>query len=236
MLRNLAPSFALAASASLVSVFVACGGTAGALLPDGDGGAATTPGSDAAVGVDADAIDGAAPIDGSTKNDAIADAASAKDERLDPIEVGRAWTYNVQVLGFYPSCENGLGVATTLSKTTKKGKTAFQVQSLCKDAGTFEYAVEKDRVYYWLDNEWHLATDEPVQAGHEWTDGYYDYVWEDEGTVTVAAGTFDHCFTARRKVDYDSFTTFCRGVGPVHWHFEDGFGNGYDAVLASKSF
>lgn len=218
-----------------VALFVACGGTTGASVTgaDVDGGHL-----DDASGVAADAGSTTDPLksdasDAATKADG---AAPPADMRLDPLEVGRAWTYNVTVLGFYPSCDNGLGVATTLSKSTKQGKTAFQVQSLCKNAGTFEYAVENDRVFYFYGGAWHMATDEPVQNGHEWNDGIYDYYWEDEGTVTVAAGTFDHCFTAHRKLSYASFTTFCRGVGPVHWHFEDGLGNGYDAILASKNF
>jgi hypothetical protein len=28
----------------------------------------------------------------------------------------------------------------------------------------------------------------------------------------------------------------CRGVGPVKWHYEDGLGNGYEAVLTAKNF
>ena len=35
---------------------------------------------------------------------------------------------------------------------------------------------------------------------------------------------------------YTSYTVFCRGVGPVEWHYEDGFGNGYEAVLKAKGF
>lgn len=195
---------------------------AGAPSPDGSSGAS-----------DANAPDAKASADGAP--DARVDAAPI-DTRLDPIEVGHAWTYNVNVLGFYPACENGIGVATTISKSSLDGKTAFQVQSLCKNAGTFDYAVENDRVYYHHLGEWRLSTDEPVQAGHEWTDDTYDYVWEDAGPQVTAAGTFKNCWTAKRDVSYPSFTTFCRGVGPVHWHYEDGLGNGYDALLVSKNF
>jgi hypothetical protein len=29
---------------------------------------------------------------------------------------------------------------------------------------------------------------------------------------------------------------FCRGVGPVQWHYEDGNGNGFEVVLRSRNF
>jgi hypothetical protein len=223
----------IAVSTSVVLSTFACGGSSSSGMvaggDAGDGGTPATqpPAEDAGTGTETSTTADSAPPK--------ADAAPI-DTRLDPIEVGRAWTYNVEVLGIYPSCENGLGTATTVSKSSKDGKTAFKVQSLCKDSGTFEYAVENDRVFYYHLGGWRLATDEPVKVGHTWSDGTYDYVWEDAGTMTVAAGTFTNCWTARRVLPYDSFTTFCRGVGPVHWHFEDGFGNGYDALLASKNF
>lgn len=217
-----------------IASVAACGGSASSGLPSDDGGAASE--TSAAADADVPSETGASPSDASAPVDAATVDGAAPDLRLDPIEVGRAWTYNVQVIGLYPACENGLGVATTLSKTQKDGKTALKVQSLCKDAGTFEYAVENDRVYYHHLGAWRLATDEPVVAGHTWSDDTYDYVWENAGTMTVAAGTFTDCWTARRQLPYDSFTTFCRGVGPVQWHFEDGFGNGYDALLANKNF
>ena len=57
--------------------------------------------------------------------------------------------------------------------------------------------------------------------------------WPPEATV---GGVINgDCFTARKQVSYPSYTTFCRGVGPTHWHYEDGLGNGYDAVLTSFS-
>jgi hypothetical protein len=225
---------------------LACGGTTGtAGIFPADGGeapAADSTGDDAGAGVASNDAGrktsdaGHVSVSGDGGPAPRVDASVPLDLRLDPIEVGHAWTYNVDVIGFYPACENGIGVATTLSKSTLDGKTAFQVQSLCKDAGTYDYAVENDRVFYRSGGKWRLATDEPVQAGHTWTDDSYDYVWEDEGSQVTPAGTFTDCWTARRDLAFPSFTTFCRGVGPVHWHYEDGYGNGYDAILTSKNF
>jgi hypothetical protein len=53
--------------------------------------------------------------------------------------------------------------------------------------------------------------------------------------VTVPAGTFARCWRAQDTAG-ESYTTLCRGVGPVKWHVVDGSGNGYDAALTAKSF
>lgn len=234
------------ACAVIASAFVlgACGSSNGVTVPGDPDAGITDP--DAALAADAGASDSGTASnpdankptgDAATAVDgAVPDGAPPADTRIDPIEVGHAWTYNVHVLGYYPSCENGIGVATTVSKGTKGGKTSFQVQSLCKDAGTYEYSVDGDKVYYWYDNAWRVGTDTPVQAGHTWSDDTYDYVWEDAGTQVTPAGTFTNCWNAKRDVSYDSYTIFCRGVGPVHWHYEDGLGNGYDAILTNKNF
>ncbi len=221
------------AAAFFAFASVACGGSTSAPLSQATDDDAGTPAA-------TDAAPPTPSVDGATlPTPTTIDAAPGKpqpDMRLDPIEVGRAWTYNVKVLGFYPSCENGVHTATALSTSQKAGKTAHTVQSLCKNAGTYDYSVDNDRVYFHYLGAWRLSTDEPVQAGHKWSDDFYDYVWQDAGKVTVAAGTFDDCWKAKRDAAYESSITFCRGVGPVIWHYEDGLGNGYEAVLVSKNF
>jgi hypothetical protein len=177
--------------------------------------------------------DGASP-DGGAAGDA--GDAGPKDTRIDPIEVGHAWTYNVAVLGFYPLCSNGLYTATTLASAPLDGKTALDVQSLCNNAGVFKYAVEGDRVFVRLNAAWSLSLDAPVVAGHTWNDGLLDHRWDSKGSVVTPAGTFSDCWSATTVASYTSYTTFCRGVGPVKWHYEDGFGNGYEAILTAKNF
>lgn len=174
--------------------------------------------------------------DDSAATDDAEEQGLSGDRRIDPIEVGHTWTYDVKVLGFYPACSEGTFDAPTLESVTVGGKKGKRVQSLCDGAGTFIYSVEGDRVWSWYDGAWRLSVDAPVRAGHRWSDDYFDYTWQKAGNVTVPAGTFRSCWTAKKLVDYDSYTVFCRGVGPVHWHYEDGFGNGYDAVLTDKSF
>lgn len=63
---------------------------------DGGSGPGTGSASDAAAD-GSSALDGGGSVDG-----------SVQDTRIDPIEVGRSWTYDVTVLGFYPACSNGL--------------------------------------------------------------------------------------------------------------------------------
>jgi hypothetical protein len=176
--------------------------------------------------------------DASTKTDGGGDGGDGgvKDNRIDPIEVGRAWTYNVTVLGFFPACTNGIFVANTLQSSSVEGKTALHVQSFCPNAGVVKYAVEGDRVYSHLAGNWVTSLDSPVAQGHTWSDGFLDYKWEKKGSMTTPAGTFTDCWSATTVASYTSYILLCRGVGPVKWHFEDGFGNGYEAVLTAKNF
>jgi hypothetical protein len=200
-------------------------GTVGA-----DGG--TDPGAEAGTNPLADGGTDAAPLpDGAPKPDG-----SVKDTRIDPIEVGHAWTYNVTVLGFYPACSNGVFVSNTLSSSTVAGKTALSVQSLCQNAGVFKYSVDGDRVYAYLNGSWKTSLDSPVAEGHTWSDGFLDYKWQSKGSVTTPAGTFTDCWSATTVASYTSYILLCRGVGPVKWHYEDGLGNGYEAILTAKNF
>lgn len=154
------------------------------------------------------------------------------DDRIDPIELGRSWTYDVTILGTYPLCKAGSHTGQVLGQKVVGGKNAFQVQSFCPGAGTSSYAVTGDRVEVYYANTWVLSLDAPVEEGHSWTDGLNTYAWEKVGQLTVPAGTFEDCWKAKHQTSA-SYTTFCRGVGPVRWHFVDGTGNGYDATLTA---
>jgi hypothetical protein len=157
------------------------------------------------------------------------------DDRIDPIELGHAWTYDVKIFGVYPLCKAGTHTGKVLGQKEVDGKPAFQVQSLCPAAGVTSYSVEGDRVFVHYGGAWLLALDAPVQEGHSWSNGASTYSWHFEGSVTVPAGTFEDCWTAREDSAPDSYTTFCRGVGPVVWHTIEN-GNGFDAQLTAKSF
>jgi len=173
--------------------------------------------------------DGGAPRpDGATPDSA------PSDNRIDPITVGRTWTYEVTIHGNYPLCKPGSNTGRVLGQKSVGGRNAFQVQSFCPGAGTSSYAVDGDKVEVYYASSWVLSLDAPVQEGHTWTDGLYTYGWENVGPVTVPAGTYADCWKAKPTLG-TSFTTFCRGVGPVRWRFVDGSGNGYDATLTGTT-
>ena len=52
--------------------------------------------------------------------------------------------------------------------------------------------------------------------------------------MTVPAGTYSDCFEADVQDEPAYYAvTFCRGVGPVKWHYRDASQNGYDATLTA---
>lgn len=220
---------------------LACSSEPPAALPDGGGstdrGLTTDAGqsaADAGFAADAEDTDLGTLADGGLSD--AGTSTSGQDRRIDPIVLGRSWTYEVTVLGVYPLCANGTHTASATQELRLDGKDAIRVRSLCANAGSFDYSVDGDRVYAHVLGAWHLSLDAPVAAGHTWTDGALNYRWVSTGTVAVPAGSFDECWSVVTQAAYDSHTVFCRGVGPVHWHYEDGLGNGYDAVLTAKNF
>jgi hypothetical protein len=163
-------------------------------------------------------------------------AGGGPDDRIDPIELGHAWTYEVEELGTFPACPSGSHTGETIAESEIGGKHAFEVTNLCANVESSQYAVEGDVVFVHYQGTWILALDAPVEEGHTWTNGASTFTWHDEGTVTVPAGTFDDCWRATQNVAYEAYTIFCRGVGPVHWRSVDLSGNGFDAVLTAKNF
>lgn len=218
-----------------VSLLVACGGGTskvplGVAPPD-------------AGGVDAEGVaDAAALTDAEATADAVALQPEASlpdagaDERIDPIEVGRSWTYDITELGTYPFCPGGTHSGTALSSEMVAGKQAIQVQSACANAGTAYYAVDGDLVQVDVQGAWLTALASPVQEGQTWSQGSDSFTWHSAGTVTVPAGTFGDCWSATQNVAYSAYAIFCRGVGPVRWYTKDAQGNGYDAQLGAKNF
>ena len=212
----------------------ACGGTAnvGILAPD-----AAPPASSSDSG----------PSDGgsSARTDAGATGEDASDngngdaglpaDAIDPIVVGRAWTFNVTEVGYYPLCPSGTQDAKVLDATTRDGRSAFEVNSFCTGVGSLYYAPDGDVVYWDYQGTWILVLDAPVADGHKWDNGLTTYAWKDVGTVQVPAGTFDRCFQVQDQ-NGPSYSVLCRGIGPVRYVYRDANGNGYDAVLAAKNF
>jgi hypothetical protein len=214
------------------SLFACSGGGAAIGSNDVD---AATPESDGGGMQPGPGVDGGS---GSTDAASSADANTpdaAGDTRIDPIDLGRSWTYDVTIIGTYPICKSGSHVGQVLGSKVVDGKPSFQVQSFCPGAGTSSYAVDGDKVEIYYANTWVLSLDAPVAEGHTWTDGVNSYAWEKVGQMTVPDGTFDDCWKVKPSAG-TSYTTFCRGIGPVSWHFVGADGNGYDAQLTAHKF
>jgi hypothetical protein len=211
-----------------------CGGgneASGGGRADGGGGVDAAGGS-AAGGTDASGGGGAAASGGASSGG----SGGGVDNRIDPISLGHAWTYDVTELGTYPLCPAGSHTGKVVSRGMVDGKDAFQTTSLCANADASYYAVDGDVVQVDYMGTWVLAVDAPVEEGHTWSNGASSFTWHEEPKVTVGAGTFDDCWRATQNVDYEAYTVFCRGVGPVHWHSADLTGNGFDATLSAKNF
>ncbi len=212
----------------------ACGG-----VTAGDAMGAPSFEEDGGVSVDAGSLidddGGRTSADGGVEP--AKDGGAAAALAIDPIAVGNAWTYDVTVAGSYAACTNGSATSKVTQASSVGGKDAFLVSSFCESLGSFWYAPDGDRVYVYDGNAWTIALDTPVQDGHTWAGAGDTLVWKSAGSVTVPAGTFGDCFTAEDQVSPSSYAvTFCRGVGPVKWHYRDLGANGYDAVLTAKSF
>jgi hypothetical protein len=228
---------ALALGGLLLGFAMGCGGSSAAEVP-GSSVPGTDPGTEpgAPTGPASSSTSSSGGTSSGSPTPTPTPPAQPKDRRIDPIEVGRAWTFEVKVLGIYPLCENGTFEANAVRAETVEGKQAIYVTSFCPSSPGFHYSVDGDNVWSHYLGEWISSLQAPVQKGHSWTDGYLDYEWESKGTVTVPAGTFDECWSATTIASYTSYILLCRGVGPVRWHYEDGWGNGYDATLVAKNF
>jgi hypothetical protein len=203
------------------------GGSSGDVPLDGgaprDG--AAPPTDAAAPGTDARAAaDGTAPGD-----------SAAPDDRLQPLALGRTWTYDVQSVGT-GYCASGTHDVTVLGHATVDGRDAFQVSSFCSGIASAYETVNGDQVDVDYQGAWNHYLDVPVQDGHSWPYFNSSYTWHAVPTITVPAGTFTGCWKASQNVTYTAYATFCRGVGMVESYSQDLAGNGWDAKLSAKNF
>jgi hypothetical protein len=191
--------------APVLALLVACGGSAGLPGVDGSGGGGG------------------------------GDSGSASDDRLDPLAVGRSWTYDVT--STYASCPAGSIDTTVLSAGTTDGRATFEVSSFCGE--TANTSIDGDRVddyYDWGPTGWMRALDEPVEADHTWTttngSATFTMTYSDAGTV---AG-HPNCWQVTQNVSYTTYWIYCRGVGLVTYDLVDLAGGTIHAELSSTSF
>ena len=221
---------AFACSGSTVITSGASPTDGGASEPDEDGGGSSS-GS------------GGSPESGSPDTGSSGSSGSSGgggSEKLYPIAVGNTWTYDVAAVGAGSVCAPGShSQSVTGGPTTLDGKQAYDMTSFCTGvSGTSQVAPDpaSDAIAIYYSGQWLTFIDMPLTDGHTWSYFNSSYTWQRETSVTVPAGTFTDCWTAKQNVRYTAYLTYCRGVGMVRSYSADLSGAGWDAKLSSKSF
>jgi hypothetical protein len=117
------------------------------------------------------------------------------------------------------------------------GRDAFMLTSWCSASGnsSFPYAWDTNGdLLYHFNNTWELTMANNVVDGATFMALGLPYMWRDVGSVTVPAGSFDDCWNVE-QVGSVFYSTYCKDVGPVQHHYDDGGGNGWDAQLTMKN-
>lgn len=182
--------------------------------------------------------DGGSPTDGAGAADSAGGAdMTAGKAGLYPLAVGYRWTYEVKSVGAGSVCAAGSFDAKVVGTQSIGGKDAFATTSFCSGiSGNTYVAAEGERVLAYYNTTWMPFIDTPIEDGHTWSYFNTSYTWKAEGTITVPAGAFTGCWTAKQNVTYTAYQTYCRGVGLVRSYSSDLAGNGWDAKLQGKSF
>lgn len=156
------------------------------------------------------------------------------DGSLFPLAVNRTWGYKLVNSGGAgcKATDNQLRVTGT---TTLGGKTAYQAVLPCTNGQVQSFAFSGDQVWTWVNSSWVSYIDKPLETDHYWPTPLGTFTWDAMPSVNTPAGTFTDCW-ARMESNTSSYTTFCRGVGIVSIHNDNGQGLTWDATLASKAF
>jgi hypothetical protein len=194
--------------------------------PGGDATAHDAPAQGDAIGGDESASD--VPVDDVAQPDR-----GAPDERIDPLDIGRTWSFKI--------IPNDGGTNTCDAQTSAvvgpglpvDGAATVRYQPFCTPFAV-DVIVDGDRVTaYSFDGHFsgpQVIVDPPVEEGHTWTGGA-QFIWHDAGTISVPAGTFTNCWAREIVGGGGTRNIYCRGVGLAR--SED---PSFTAVLASKNF
>lgn len=159
-----------------------------------------------------------------------------EDLRLYPLDVGRRWTWNIASVGAgYAICPPGTRDAEVLEKTTTAGKNAYLIRGYCTGVPASYVAEESAGIVGLYQGAWATFLKLPPAEGEAWSYFNASYHWEKAGTVTVAAGTFDDCWTTVQNVTYLNETTYCPGIGAVRVRFADLAGNGWNGEVTAMA-
>lgn len=180
---------------------------------DGDGdGPDTGTGSDGTTGGSTGSDPGS---DGTTgpSNDTDGPPGPVADD-LFPMPEGASWTY--EVTGDGAICPTGSQTATVGTTVDAGGRQATEYITFCGGRVHPVIAAPSGvEIYIESADSWSVMLDTPIEDGHSWTFAAYDneYTYEDAGTITVPAGTFDNCWT--RLDSLGPTSTYCPGIGKV---------------------
>lgn len=178
---------------------------------------------------------GDTPSDPDASPDDESDEQASENDTTDetgplfPHADGNYWTYLYTEEGAAAgsSCSTGEWTARLTDKTVVDGVETYTYLSACAGNGTqgeVSLQFEGDNVTLIDYDEPYEMLLEPVEDGAAWetaqSTSTFAYVWESVGTVTVTAGTFDHCW---KRVDRNNgdYLTYCRGIGRVEGGKED---------------
>jgi hypothetical protein len=130
-----------------------------------------------------------------------------------PFNIGNSWSYSAT--GF---CTGTIDRIVASANPTD-GRAAFQIASSSTGCTTVDVSYSTpggDEVDVDILGAWSTIIDPLLVEGHSWT--YYGstvLTWHEQAFVTVAAGTFNDCWTANSSDPSIATNTYCRGVGLV---------------------
>jgi hypothetical protein len=156
------------------------------------------------------------------------------DTRLEPLAVGRTWTYAID--STYASCPGGTHDQAVTATETVDGHDAFAIMSFCGLVGHERLDGDIVEDYYdWGPIGWTRMLDGPVADGHTWTTTNGSATFGMMLSRETVAGRGE-CWRVTQQVSYTSYWIYCRGVGLVESEMIDLAGGTIHATLQSTSF
>jgi hypothetical protein len=202
----------------LLSALLGCGDSASHEADDDDGDAQSEEQTHPDEGGDDTTTDAADDGDAGARADAASAMDSAiVDDRLQPFEVGRRWTYARITLdgGSDAACMGSL--ESSISKTvTRDAGVGYEYLPTCF-MGSVQMFLEGDDIWAYVNSASrpiHYAAS-PVEAGVTWSSEGTQYAWEAQDKVEVPAGSFGRCIRRTASSAPGNYIVFCRGVGLV---------------------
>ncbi|HEY4177925.1 MAG TPA: hypothetical protein VGM90_13855 [Kofleriaceae bacterium] len=177
-----------------------------------------------------------APATPTAGDDGTADDTGSSDvNSLNPLAVGRTWTYDVT--STYASCNSGSRDTRVTAAKMVAERPAFAVENFCGNVGYSN--VDGDRVeeYYNVGHEgWMRSLDSPVSDGHTWRTSNgsttFGLAYEDLGTYSG----HPNCWRVTQDVSYTSYWIYCRAVGLVRYETIDPAGGTMLVELSRTNF